>query len=80
MDTPTRRADAVIYMPQDALITPTLTFNHQYEVGYTWYNVTVVVYRSARLGHMLPALDFQDGNGNPLPSGTLFLDQHIGSD
>jgi hypothetical protein len=79
MDTPTRRADAVIYMPQDAVITPTLSFiDHNDQ--YNGYGAPVAVYRSARLSHMLPALDFQDSNGNPVPTGTLFLNLHIGSD
>jgi hypothetical protein len=77
LDVPTRRATAVLYMPQDAVITPTLSFNQEYKVAQ--YAI-VAVYRSVRLGRMLPALDFQDCNGKPLPSGTLFLDLHSGQD
>jgi hypothetical protein len=83
MDTPARRADAVLYMPQDAVITPTLSYydhDDHYNVGGASYAAPVAVYRSARLGRTLPALDFQDCSGNPLPPGTLFLILHIGND
>lgn len=74
LDTPARRALAVLVMPQDALIQSTFSY-YSYPAGTR----DVLVYRSRALGHMLPALDFEDCKGAALPPGTFFLDVHSGA-
>jgi hypothetical protein len=47
LDVPTRRATAVLYMPQDAVITPTLSYSADYQrPGTIPQSATVAVYRS----------------------------------